>query len=94
MPFSIKVPSLIIPVHCITQTEERGLLEKYKTRSYISGCTEFHLLTKSLKLKGIDSIKAIDPLSTIAQNFSQLIIKQAQVDRGTDCHQPSTPKSP
>jgi len=71
-----------------------ALLEKYNTRSYISGCTEFHLLTKSLKLKGIDSIKAIDPLSTIAQNFSQLIIKQAQVDRVTDCHQPSNPKSP
>jgi hypothetical protein len=71
-----------------------ALLEKYNTRSYISGCTEFHLLTKSLKLKGIDSIKAIDPLSTIAQNFSQLIIKQAQVDLVTDCHQPSNPKSP
>jgi aspartate racemase len=71
-----------------------ALLEKYNSRSYISGCTEFHLLTKSLKLKGIDSIKAIDPLSTIAQNFSQLIIKQAQVDLVTDCHQPSNPKSP
>ncbi|MCW5313962.1 amino acid racemase [Nostoc sp. KVJ3] len=49
------------------------LLDKYKTRSFISGCTEFHLLAKSLKLNGIDSIKAIDPLTTIAQNFSQLL---------------------
>ncbi len=49
------------------------LLDKYKTRSYIAGCTEFHLFTKSLKLNGIDSIKAIDPLTTIAQNFSQLL---------------------
>ncbi|BAZ21894.1 McyF protein [Kalymmatonema gypsitolerans NIES-4073] len=49
------------------------LLHKYKTRSYISGCTEFHLLTKSLKLNGIDFIKAIDPLTTIAQNFFQLL---------------------
>jgi hypothetical protein len=24
MPFSIRVPSLITPVHCITQTEEPG----------------------------------------------------------------------
>ena len=93
MPFSIKVPSLIIRVHCITQTEERGLLEKYKTRSYISGCTEFHLLTKSLKLQGIDSIKVIDLLSTIPQNFSQLIIKQAQVNLVIDCHQLLTRKS-
>jgi aspartate racemase len=51
----------------------KELLEKYNTHSYISGCTEFHLLTKSLKLNGIDAIKAIDPLSTIAQNFFQLL---------------------
>ncbi|MHC5723967.1 aspartate racemase [Nostoc sp. 'Peltigera membranacea cyanobiont' 213] len=51
----------------------KDLLEKYNTHSYISGCTEFHLLTKSLKLNGINSIKAIDPLSTIAQNFFQLL---------------------
>ena len=25
MPFSIRVPSLITPVHCITQTEEPGI---------------------------------------------------------------------
>ncbi|KZL49779.1 MULTISPECIES: aspartate/glutamate racemase family protein [Cyanophyceae] len=50
----------------------QALLDKYNTRSYISGCTEFHLFTKSLKLNGIDSIKAIDPLSTIAQNFFQI----------------------
>ena len=50
------------------------LLDKYKTHSYIAGCTEFHLLTKSLKLNGIDSIKAIDPLTTIAQNLSQLLV--------------------
>ncbi|MBW4432006.1 MAG: aspartate/glutamate racemase family protein [Pelatocladus maniniholoensis HA4357-MV3] len=49
------------------------LLDKYKTRSFISGCTEFHLFTKSLKLNGIDSIKAIDPLTTIAQNLFQLL---------------------
>ncbi|MGJ5676012.1 MAG: aspartate/glutamate racemase family protein [Nostochopsis sp.] len=49
------------------------LLDKYKTRSYISACTEFHLFTKSLNLNGIDSIKAIDPLTTIAQNFSKLL---------------------
>jgi len=49
------------------------LLHKYNTRSYISGCTEFHLFTKSLKLNKIDSIKAIDPLTTIAQNFFQLL---------------------
>ncbi|WP_193196874.1 aspartate/glutamate racemase family protein [Nostoc sp. MG11] len=51
----------------------QALLHKYNTRSYISGCTEFHLFTKSLKLNKIDSIKAIDPLTTIAQNFSQLL---------------------
>jgi aspartate racemase len=51
----------------------KELLEKYNTHSYISGCTEFHLLTKYLKINGIDSIKAIDPLSTIAQNFFQLL---------------------
>lgn len=49
------------------------LLDKYNTHSYIAGCTEFHLFTKSLKLNGIDSIKAIDPLTTIAQNLPQLL---------------------
>ncbi len=51
----------------------QDLLHKYNTSSYISGCTEFHLFTKSLKLHGIDFIKAIDPLTTIAQNFYQLL---------------------
>lgn len=53
-------------------TEIENLLHKYKTNSYISGCTEFHLLTKALKQNGLDHIQAIDPLSTIAENFSQL----------------------
>nr|AQH32480.1 amino acid racemase [Fischerella sp. CENA161] len=59
------------PLTILPDIEE--LLDKYKTRSYISACTEFHLLTKSLKLNGIDSIKAIDPLTTIAQNLFQLL---------------------
>lgn len=49
------------------------LLDKYNTRSYISGCTEFHLFTKSLHLNKIDAIKAIDPLSTVAKNFFSII---------------------
>ncbi len=51
----------------------QDLLHKYKTCSYISGCTEFHLFTKSLNLHGIDFIQAIDPLTNIAQNFYQLL---------------------
>ncbi|MEH1980800.1 aspartate/glutamate racemase family protein [Nostoc sp.] len=51
----------------------QDLLHQYKTSSYISGCTEFHLFTKSLKLHGIDFIQAIDPLTTIAKNFYQLL---------------------
>nr|ATO58429.1 McyF [Phormidium sp. LP904e]QCQ67876.1 amino acid racemase [Phormidium sp. LP904c] len=61
------------PLTILTDIEE--LLNKYNTRSYISGCTEFHLLTKFLQLKGIDYIKAIDPLTTIARNYSQLVEK-------------------
>lgn len=57
-------------------SEIENLLDKYNTRSYISGCTEFHLLTKSLKVQGIDTIKAIDPLTTIAQNYSELLTKK------------------
>lgn len=49
------------------------LLDKYNTRSYISGCTEFHLFTKSLNFNKIDTIAAIDPLSYIAQNYFQLL---------------------
>ncbi|WP_427160209.1 aspartate/glutamate racemase family protein [Aliinostoc sp. HNIBRCY26] len=49
------------------------LLDKYNTRSFISGCTEFHILAKYLKLNSIDSMKAIDPLTTIAENFFQLL---------------------
>ncbi|MFN6527752.1 aspartate/glutamate racemase family protein [Nostoc sp. ChiSLP03a] len=49
------------------------LLDKYNTRSFISGCTEFHILAKYLKLNGIDSIQAIDPLTTIAENLPQLL---------------------
>nr|AGZ05271.1 McyF [Nostoc sp. 152] len=59
------------PLTILADIEE--LLDKYKTRSFISGCTEFHLLAKSLKLNKIDSIKAIDPLSTIAENFYLLL---------------------
>jgi aspartate racemase len=51
----------------------QNLLNKYKTSSFISGCTEFHILAKYLKLNGIDSIQAIDPLTTIAQNLPQLL---------------------
>jgi aspartate racemase len=49
------------------------LLDKYNTRSFISGCTEFHILAKHLKLNRIDSIQAIDPLTTIAETFFQLL---------------------
>ena len=49
------------------------LLDKYNTRSFISGCTEFHILAKHLKLNRIDSIHAIYPLTTIAKNFFQLL---------------------
>jgi hypothetical protein len=33
MPFYIRVPSLITPVHCITQTEEPFLVD-YKNNNY------------------------------------------------------------
>ena len=59
-------------------TEIERLLQKYQTHSYISGCTEFHLLTKALKQKGLDHIQAIDPLTTIAENFSQLFFSPEQ----------------
>lgn len=58
------------PLTILRNIEE--LLDKYNTSSYISGCTEFHLLTKSLKLNGIETIKAIDPLTIIAQNFCEI----------------------
>ena len=52
------------------------LLDKYQTRSFISGCTEFHLLAKVLAKSETRTIHAIDPLSVVARDFGDLFSSQ------------------
>jgi len=47
------------------------LLAKYKTRSFISGCTEIHLLAKRLSSSSLWGERIVDPLLLIAMEVAQ-----------------------
>ncbi|MDI1475043.1 aspartate/glutamate racemase family protein [Polyangium sp. y55x31] len=49
------------------------LLDKYGTRTFISGCTEFHLLAKALDARESSSIRAIDAFSIVARDFYEIV---------------------
>lgn len=53
-------------------TVER-LLDKYGTRTFISGCTEFHLLAKILDARESSSVRAIDAFSIVARDFHDIV---------------------
>lgn len=46
-----------------------GLLEKYSVSSFVSGCTEIHLLVKHLMASG--ECSCVDPLVIIAQRLAE-----------------------
>lgn len=49
-----------------------SLLSKYRTDSFITGCTELHLVTKRLKTRrGGRSYSYVDPLMTIARQLAE-----------------------
>jgi aspartate racemase len=52
-----------------------ALLQKYQVGSFISGCTEIHLLTKQLMEKShcSQSYRIVDPLLTLAKEFRSLV---------------------
>ena len=47
------------------------LLEKYKTPSFVSGCTEIHLLAKRLSSSSLWSERIVDPLLLIATEVAR-----------------------
>jgi aspartate racemase len=50
-----------------------NLLKKYKTNSFIAGCTEIHLITKYLIRQNQQNYDVIDPLLTIAKDLKKFI---------------------
>ncbi|MRG97790.1 aspartate/glutamate racemase family protein [Polyangium spumosum] len=61
-----KEPYMALP------TIER-LLDKYGTRTFISGCTEFHLVAKILDARKSSSIRAIDAFCIVARDFYDIV---------------------
>ncbi len=51
----------------------KELTEKYNVKSFIAGCTEFHLLNEHILSKASPDISFIDPLITIAQNLDDFL---------------------
>lgn len=49
------------------------LLKKYGTRTFVSGCTEFHLVAKVVDAQPDRGVRAIDAFSTIARDFFELV---------------------
>ncbi len=49
------------------------LLQKYNLKSFIAGCTEFHLLVDYMLSKEPQDISYIDPLITIAKNLDEFL---------------------
>jgi aspartate racemase len=67
MIYQLKIdPSHDSAIPCL-----EGLLQKYELDSFISGCTEIHLLTKQLMNRKQEARKYsfIDPLLMVAQDF-------------------------
>ncbi|MDI1433380.1 aspartate/glutamate racemase family protein [Polyangium sorediatum] len=61
-----KDPQIALP------TVER-LLDKYGTRTFVSGCTEFHLVAKMLDAQPGNTIRAIDAFSIVAREFFDIV---------------------
>ena len=53
--------------------EVRSMLNKYGLQSFISGCTEFHLLVKYLLSDTPQNVRFIDPLLIIAKHFREVM---------------------
>jgi len=53
------------------------LLEKYRLDAFISGCTEFHLLTRQLMRSGknVNRCSVIDPLWIVAADLNRLLME-------------------
>ncbi len=51
----------------------KDLTGKYNVKSFIAGCTEFHLLVDHILSNGSPEIAFIDPLITIAQNLDDFL---------------------
>ncbi|MBM4314044.1 MAG: aspartate/glutamate racemase family protein [Deltaproteobacteria bacterium] len=51
----------------------RGLLAKYGLKSFIAGCTEFHILTRSMDPDAQNAIAFVDPLFTIARRLEDVL---------------------
>ena len=49
------------------------LVAKYKTRSFVAGCTEIHLLAKQLSSSSLWSERIVDPLLLIARDFASKV---------------------
>ena len=50
-------------------TVVKELLDKYKLKSFIAGCTEFHLLSRHIHANTIPDISFVDPLFLIARRM-------------------------
>jgi aspartate racemase len=59
------------PLRALPEVER--LLAKYGTRTFIVGCTEFHLLARALVARGDSSIRFVDALSIVARDYFQLL---------------------
>jgi aspartate racemase len=46
------------------------LLLKYKTKSFVAGCTEFHILSQHIRRTGNKEYEFIDPLDSIARSWA------------------------
>jgi aspartate racemase len=57
-------------------TAVKGLLEKYQLNSFIAGCSEFHLLSRYIRARGIGDVSFVDPLFSIAQGLPEILERE------------------
>ena len=51
----------------------KGLLDKYGLKSFIAGCTEFHLLSRHIHENAVSGISFVDPLFLIARRMDCIL---------------------
>ncbi len=57
----------------------KKLMRKYRVGAFISGCTEFHLLTRYIRAEGVPGMRFIDPLHLIPRNLRQIMARPGAV---------------